>query len=79
MMNIEIAELYGGVVVKADEGDREHRWWFDETDEGRLVLAAEVIEDGGRRYYVDSGNLSVPEPIMGALDRDVYDMRGHKL
>lgn len=80
--DIEVSDKFGCVLVRAtDKAGMEHRWWFDETDAGRLVFVTEVVhydKDTGAmvasgRHYVPEDEASVPPRIEEALDR-----RGHE-
>jgi hypothetical protein len=91
--SIEVSEECGCVLVRAnDKADQEHRWWFDETDAGRLVFISEVIHftdmqheqvglDG--RHYVPEREADVPPKVESALDdegyRGVFDTDGRPL
>jgi hypothetical protein len=40
--DLTVQEFWGAIVVQRDEGDLTRRWWFDTTDEGRLVFTSRV-------------------------------------
>lgn len=92
--DIQVDDFMGAVLVKAnDKAEQTHRWWFDRTDEGRLVFCAEVIaytedysfmtETGGR-HYVPENEMDVPDKVRDALqdegfDTDIVDKNGRRL
>lgn len=81
--DIEVRRECGCVLVTAnDKANQEQRWWFDETDAGRLVFISEVIHftdmdhekigiDG--RHYVPEREADVPDKVRGALEAAGYD------
>lgn len=89
MMNqVEIEQAWGGTLVKAtDPAGTEHRFWFDETDAGRVVLCAYVlyIEETEFRDYVPEREWTVPDIVREALieigldAETILDTRGFEI
>lgn len=78
--SIEVREEVGFVLAEDAGGRESHRWWFQETEEGRLMLTSEVVEDGERRYKSER-EADVPSRVLSALaergfDGDVVDTSG---
>lgn len=82
---VEIESAWGATLVRAhDKSGMEHRFWFDETDAGRIVLCAYImyVEETEFRDYVPEREWTVPDPVREALiDRGldaetIYDTRG---
>jgi hypothetical protein len=81
--DIDVRHTWGCVLAEArDSAEQKHRWWFDETDAGRLVFISEVIHfedlddndvgiDG--RHYVDEADADVPPKIHDALADEGYE------
>lgn len=69
MTNVTVEQFWGTVMAKAvDKAGMEHRWWFDETDGGRIVCMAEVIDHtDDNRHFVPKSRISVPEPVSEAV------------
>jgi len=87
-MTVEIEQAWGGTLVKAvDSANTEHRFWFDKTDQGRIVLCAQItyIEEMGFRDYVPRREWSVPNVVQDALidnglaAETIYDTRGFEI
>lgn len=91
---MDVTSFAGAVLVSADdEAEQTHRWWFDRTDEGRLVLCAEVIAytedhsimtESAGRHYVPEAEMDVPENVRDALDDEGFtlppvDMHGKEI
>lgn len=51
----------------------QRRLWFDETSEGRLVLASVVDAAGQYRSYMDRKDWYVPREVESAL-KDEFDI-----
>lgn len=73
---IEVLDEHGYVLVRAtDKAGMTHRWWFDETDAGRLVFVSEVVqykEDAhpemtAGRHYMDEHKAEIPARVEKAL------------
>lgn len=85
--NVNVRDECGLVLAEAnDPADMSHRWWFDETDAGRLVFVGEVVDvevDGNSRHYVEQDDAAVPDPIREELTAEGYetivDTEGHVL
>jgi len=88
--DLAVERAWGGLVVRADKHNgMEHRWWFDETDDGRLVFCGEIIEfanlherDLGldARHYVDEKKMAVPTRVRERLAvegyKTIFDLEG---
>lgn len=86
-MRVETEHAWGGTLVRAvDAADNERRFWFDETDKGRVVLCAQIhvtrAENVMVRDYVPRRDWDVPQAVQDALIENgleadtIYDTRG---
>lgn len=67
---MRIRESWGGIVAEWEDGrGRSKRMWFDETDGGRIVLCAYIVEEkvNGHRDFVDESTWNVPQNVRDAL------------
>lgn len=77
---IEVSRECGCILARRKTEGMERRWWFDETDAGRLVFIQEVAqlldEDLGtdRRFFAPEEEAAVPSDVRTALDEEGYDM-----
>lgn len=64
-----VREFWGAIVVSRDEGDMTRRWWFDTTEDGRLVFTTRVdhSEMFESRNYLDSSETGVPKSVVEHL------------
>lgn len=83
---IDVRDECGLVLAESnDPAGQPHRWWFEETDAGRLVFVGEVIDvevGGNSRHYVDEKDASVPPSIRTELDEQyemIVDTSGREL
>lgn len=85
MNNISVQSCWGATIVTAvDSAGTEHRFWFDETEQGRVVLCAQItyIKETDYRDYVPRHEWSVPNVVQDALiahgldAETIYDTRG---
>lgn len=77
---VDVTNACGAVLVRAtDAAGTQHRYWFDTTDESRLVLCAEVLQMDeiddftAGRQYVDVGEMMVPDAVRDELGDSGYD------
>lgn len=72
---INVGTVGGLVLVRAtDKAEQEHRWWFDETEAGRLLFGSEIIGyDEGRRHYVPEDEMEVPDRVRDELEAEGYE------
>lgn len=85
MGDIEVKNYWGSVLAEAtDKAHHNHRWWFETTEAGRLVLISEVIHfdaDGDSvvddlltgRHYVDESKADVPDRVREVLEGEGFD------
>lgn len=73
---MEIREECGAILVQYqdDHTNDTRRLWFDETDDGRLVMTTAIAVVGEIRNYLDRRDWSVPEDVATALEREGFDV-----
>lgn len=81
--SIDVRSYWGGVLADESVAGEKHRWWFDVTDQNRLVHSAEVVTNDGERVYVSEHNHDVPDRVLCALEsfgfETVLDSSGQEL
>lgn len=76
MRSVTVEDFFGAVMAKGiDSAGSVRRYWFDETDAGRMALCAIVVEvtETSGRMYLDESDWSVPQHIRDALTDAGYD------
>lgn len=78
---MEVQDFAGGVVVTRTMEGGQRRWWFDRTDGGRMVFAAEILDydedisplvDEPGRVYVSEKEMEVTDEVVEALDDEGF-------
>lgn len=76
--SVDVRDECGLVLAESsDPADMPHRWWFDVTEEGRLVFVGEVVDvgvGGNSRHYVEGEDAAVPDSIRAELRDEGYEM-----
>jgi len=69
MSDVTVKPFFGATVAKSvDKAGMEHRHWFIETDEGRIVCMAEIIDHTDEdRHYVPKSRITVPDAVERAV------------
>ena len=69
MSDVTVESFFGATLTTStDKAGLEHRRWFFETDGGRIVCAAEVIDHTDEdRHFVPKSRISVPESVEKAV------------
>jgi hypothetical protein len=82
----EVRSFWDAIVVERDEGDLARRWWFWETDSGRLTFSTRVdsSEMFEERTYHDAGDVVPPRSVVESLteegfDQGIFDTSGKRL
>lgn len=84
MTKVTVMEWGGCVLATRHERDQCRRYWFDETDAGRLVFVSEVVESDDGREYIPTTDMALTDDVTAAIadsrfPSDIVDNRGGSL